>query len=182
MEDPPERRTPDAPPFCGPCIDVDVGLHQVDIQRAAPAVPGLPGDEAVSDWIRRVLQLLDESASEVSVRLVDEHDMADLNRQYRGKPGPTNVLSFPAGFVDENGRTILGDIVLCTDVIVREARQQDKSVEAHFAHMVVHGLLHLKGHDHVKEDQAAAMEKLEIHLMKQLGFADPYEEALGRDE
>jgi len=106
-------------------------------------------------------------ASGVTLRIVGEREGRRLNLHYRKKNRPTNVLSFPYG----NGT---GDVVLCHPVIAREARAQGKSIAAHYAHLVVHGILHLRGYDHEKKRDARRMERREIRLLRRLGFADPY--------
>ena len=112
---------------------------------------------------------------ELSLRLVDEAESADLNQRYRGKAGPTNVLSFPfeppPGI---KGPRYLGDLVICVPVVVREAAEQGKATEAHWAHLVVHGVLHLLGYDHLDETEAQEMEALETRLLANLGFPPPY--------
>ena len=169
MEETPDRRIP-------------ITLHQVDIQWGIESGALLPREYDISRWAERVLELLDEPAVEVSIRIVDEREMAELNGRFRGKPAPTNVLSFPVGVPDENGRVILGDIVLCAAIVMSESREQDKPVEAHFAHMVVHGLLHLKGYDHLHEEEAREMESMEVDFMSDLGFPDPYRQGTGANE
>jgi probable rRNA maturation factor len=113
---------------------------------------------------------------EVTVRVVAAAESAELNSRYRGKEGPTNVLSFPAdapaGAADE--LLPLGDVVICADVVEREAREQGKAPDAHWAHMVVHGVLHLQGYDHEKSRDASVMEAREQTLLAGLGFPDPY--------
>ena len=113
---------------------------------------------------------------EVTIRIVDIAEMTTLNEQYRRKKGATNVLSFPAELPEaaKAHYPVLGDIVICAEVVNREASEQQKTTTAHWAHMVVHGVLHLQGHDHEKDDEAAIMETLEINIMQQLGFANPY--------
>lgn len=101
-------------------------------------------------------------------------EMQKLNKQYRDKDKATNVLSFPMQSPEEIDVCLLGDIVLCAAVINREAKQQSKAENAHWAHMVVHGMLHLQGFDHIKNEQAEEMEQLEIKILNQLGFDDPY--------
>ena len=109
--------------------------------------------------------------AEVTVRFVDDAEGRDLNRDYRGKDYATNVLSFPY----ESGERICGDLVLCQPVVEAEAREQAKTLEAHYAHMVVHGMLHLQGHDHeTGKDDAERMEALERDILKTLGYPDPY--------
>jgi len=109
-----------------------------------------------------------------SVRVTTADEIQRLNKNYRNKDKTTNVLSFPMQSPDEVDIRLLGDIALCASVIKQEASQQSKSELSHWAHMVVHGMLHLQGYDHVKNDEAEIMEKLEVDILKQLGFANPY--------
>jgi probable rRNA maturation factor len=102
--------------------------------------------------------------------LVDEQEGRELNREYRGKDYATNVLSF----VYRQEFPCQGDLVLCASVVSREAAEQGKSVDAHYAHLVVHGMLHLQGYDHENESDALAMEAVETHIMRKLGYTDPY--------
>lgn len=110
---------------------------------------------------------------QLSVRIVDEAESAALNAQYRDRDYPTNVLSFPAG-VNMPGLRVLGDLAICAAVVEREAREQGKSSAAHWLHMVVHGVLHLLGYDHISDDEAEVMEALERRVMARLGYDDPY--------
>ncbi len=128
-------------------------------------------------WIETTLDRIMDGPVAVSVRMMGEDEMSGLNASYRGKSGATNVLSFPADEADESGVRLLGDIAICTDVVAREADEQKKPLSSHCAHMVVHGLLHLAGHDHEEENEAVEMERLETELLAMLGFADPYEVA-----
>ena len=129
-----------------------------------------------------LLDLKQVSQVEVSVQVVGRDEMQSLNRQYRQKEGATNILSFESGLPvmmldgDEQigGMLALGDLVLCREVIDSEAREQSKSQAAHWAHMLVHGTLHLCGYDHEEEHQASAMESLEIQLLSKAGFGNPY--------
>jgi probable rRNA maturation factor len=118
---------------------------------------------------------------ELSILLTDDGAVRVLNRTWRGKDAPTNVLSFPSGLGPEDlpaGEALsLGDIALALETVEREAAAEGKPIEAHLAHLVVHGVLHLLGHDHEEEAQAAAMEALEVELLAGLGFPDPYREA-----
>lgn len=145
----------------------------LDLQVAVDR-PDLP-DEA---WIRRWAQaaLVDRAIdTELTVRLVDEAESAMLNATYRHKPGPTNVLSFPfEPPVAEVDTGFIGDVVICVPVVAREAVTQGKSVEAHWAHMVMHGVLHLLGYDHQEAAQAEAMERLEVQMLAAMGYPDPY--------
>ena len=111
-----------------------------------------------------------EGDAEVTVRLVDAEEGRELNREYRAKDYATNVLSF----VYQQGVLCQGDLVLCVPVVRHEAAEQGKSVEAHYAHLVVHGMLHLQGYDHENEHEALAMEAVETHIMRKLGYTDPY--------
>jgi probable rRNA maturation factor len=141
--------------------------------ESASAVPGQPGEAEFHRWAAAALKGRREPA-ELSIRIVDEAESAGLNSQYRGKPGPTNVLSFPAQLPAGVPVPLLGDLVICAPVVVQEAREQGKPAEAHWAHLVVHGCLHLQGFDHETEAEAAEMESLERALLAGLGYPDPY--------
>jgi len=147
----------------------------LDIQNAS-SDPAIPPASDLERWVRAALDGRRDDA-ELSLRIVDEPEITELNAQYRGKDYPTNVLSFPADLPPELGLPHLGDIVICAGVVEREAREQHKSSGAHWAHMVVHGTLHLLGHDHIEETEAAAMEGLEIAILQRLAFPNPYETA-----
>ncbi|GAB2899241.1 rRNA maturation RNase YbeY [Microbulbifer echini] len=144
----------------------------LDVQRASRC-SSLPPDEKIHTWVISALSSQREEA-ELAVRIVDEDESRQLNAQYRGKDKPTNVLSFHTDFPAELNLPLLGDLVICAPVVEEEAKQQGKSSEAHWAHMLVHGTLHLLGYDHIEDSDAEIMEKLETSLMAQLGFADPY--------
>ncbi len=124
-------------------------------------------------WARAVLKGRRPEA-ELSIRIVAAAEGAELNQTYRHKTGPTNVLSFPCESPPGLDLPLLGDLVICAPVVAREAREQAKSVEAHWAHMTVHGMLHLLGYDHELPQEAEAMEKLETLILAELGFPDPY--------
>lgn len=115
-----------------------------------------------------------ETAAEITLRIVSEAEMQDLNHRYRNVSRPTNVLSFSANLPPQLGLPLLGDIVVCAPLVAKEAREQGKPVQAHWAHLVVHGTLHLLGHDHVDDAEALRMEQLETVTLHKLGFADPY--------
>ncbi len=110
-----------------------------------------------------------------TLRIVDEAEGLQLNQDYRGKPYATNVLTFAYGVEDQDG-SLSGDIVLCAPVVAREATEQGKPLSAHYAHLTVHGMLHLQGYDHEIEDEAVAMEAVESFIMMRLGFPDPYQD------
>ena len=149
----------------------------VDVQVASEAA-GIPAEQEIRDRVTRAVHAIDPGRDvEISVRIVDEAEMQDLNRDYRGKDKPTNVLAFPAGdsgFVPPGETPLLGDIVVCAGVVAREAAEQGKPPGNHWSHMLVHGTLHLLGHDHADDDEAQAMEALERRILAELGIADPY--------
>ena len=140
----------------------------VDVQYAT-AVPSVPDRDRIRRWARAAMD--GAGPAELSVRIVDEAESAELNGRWRGEHRPTNVLSFPAG---ENPAGLLGDVVICAPVVAREAAEQEKSADAHWAHMVIHGVLHLRGYDHIEEKDASVMEPLEVERLKQLDYPDPY--------
>ena len=114
--------------------------------------------------------------AEISLLIVDEAEGAELNRQWRNKNGPTNVLSFPSDLPAELGLPLLGDLIICAPVVAREALEQKKSLNSHWAHMMVHGTLHLLGFDHIDDDQAEEMESLETDILARIGYPDPYQD------
>ncbi|MFA9459387.1 rRNA maturation RNase YbeY [Thiohalorhabdus methylotrophus] len=138
----------------------------------------IPDPEWIQECVHAALAGAPEEvpAGEVVVRAEDEAGVAELNSGFRGKEGPTNVLSFPADLPPGPWEPMLGDIVICPEVVAREAADQGKESASHWAHMVVHGTLHLLGYDHIAPDEAEVMEDLERKVMAQLGFRDPYAE------
>ncbi len=146
----------------------------LDFQLASSA-SGIPSEAQFQQWLSAAVTPFQEVA-EVTIRIVDEAESQQLNFDYREKDKPTNVLSFP--FQQPPGieeLPLLGDLVICVQVVAREAAEQHKSLDAHWAHMVVHGSLHLLGFDHITEDEAQEMEAEEIQILADLGFANPYE-------
>jgi probable rRNA maturation factor len=148
----------------------------VAVQNESRAA-GVPSRAALARWAR--IALAASVRGEVTVRIVGERESAELNSRYRGKKGATNVLSFPAGEVEAPAAASaellpVGDLVICAEVVAREAREQGKPLAAHWAHMVVHGALHLQGYDHENARDAGAMEARERALLAELGFPDPY--------
>jgi probable rRNA maturation factor len=135
---------------------------------------GLPTDSALRCWAHAALKGLRRRRVALGLRIVGDAESASLNGRFRRKSNPTNVLSFPFEAPPGTRSDILGDLVICAPVVRREARAQRKPVNAHWAHMVVHGILHLRGYDHRKRQDAAVMEKMEIRLLKELGYANPY--------
>ncbi|MES1926198.1 metal-binding heat shock protein [Salinisphaera sp. T31B1] len=151
---------------------------EIDLE-AAEAIGRVPAYVQVEGPARAALAAAGfspgEAVVELSVRLVDECESAELNGAWRDKPRATNVLSFPAE-VSLPGLAVLGDLVICLPVVEREAAAQSKPAQAHFVHMIVHGVLHLLGYDHIGDDEAEHMEALERRIMTTLGFDDPYSE------
>ncbi len=148
-------------------------MLELDLQLASEA-QGLPSEEDFRRWCE--LALRQRSAdSELTIRLVDEPEGRELNRTWRHKDYATNVLSFPADVPDELlDIPLLGDLVICAPVVAREASEQGKAPEAHWAHLVIHGCLHLLGYDHIEDEEAEEMEALERELLAELGHPDPY--------
>jgi probable rRNA maturation factor len=144
----------------------------VDLQNVYTG-EGVPAEAQFQNWAQ--LAWLGDEPSEVTIRIVDVPESQTLNHQYRGKDKPTNVLSFP--FEAPAGITVplAGDLVICAPVVEEEARAQHKTPLAHWAHMVVHGMLHLQGYDHIEDEEAEVMEALEIRLLGQLGIGNPYQ-------
>lgn len=154
-------------------VDVQVACDNQELEE-------LPDHETIVRWVTAALSASDEAqriADEVSVRIVARDEMQRLNRDYCGQDKPTNVLSFPAGVVDGlpvNEVCLLGDIIVCAAIVRDEAAQQDKKLADHWAHMLVHGTLHLQGFDHQSESDASVMEALEVKILAAQGIADPY--------
>ncbi|WP_323924963.1 rRNA maturation RNase YbeY [Aeromonas veronii] len=145
----------------------------LDLQLASTSTDGLPTEAQLQGWLDGTILGFQQEA-EVTVRIVDEAESNELNLTYRGKDKPTNVLSFPFEAPPGLELPLLGDLVICRQVVEREAQEQGKPLMAHWAHMVVHGSLHLLGYDHIEDEEAEEMEALERDIMQELGFADPY--------
>ena len=145
----------------------------VEVQMAS-VMTGLPDDSVIIDWANSVRKLLGTQSSEVCIRVVDETEGRALNAQYRQRDQPTNVLSFAAD-VEVPDLRLLGDIVICAPVVEQEASDQQKLLAHHFAHMVVHGMLHLHGYDHEDDEEAKEMESLEVEVLAGFGIAHPYQ-------
>jgi len=135
----------------------------------------VPNGAQFETWIQAALSAPYQNA-ELSICIIDEVEMTELNHQFRDKNKSTNVLSFPADIPPEVEINLLGDIAICAEVIEREATAQGKDTEAHYAHMAIHGALHLAGYDHIEDDEARKMEALETKLLNALGFPDPYKD------
>lgn len=146
---------------------------ELDLQIATLATDNLPSFEDFSRWIKVALPTIGDEF-EVTVRLVDEEESLALNSEYRGKDKSTNVLSFPFEAPMDLDVPLLGDLVICTQVVNREAEEQQKTALDHWAHLTIHGILHLRGYDHIDDDEAEEMEALETQLLASLGISDPY--------
>jgi probable rRNA maturation factor len=145
---------------------------KIHVQRAAKSSK-LPSTQRIRTWVQTALEGRVHRA-ELTIRMVGTAEGERLNRKWRGEHGPTNVLSFPADQILDPLPDYLGDIVLCPTVISREAMQQGKFLADHWAHLIIHGTLHLMGYDHAKPAEARKMERLETELLASLGIADPY--------
>ena len=149
-------------------------VFELDLQRVSQGQA--PSDEDFRQWCELALRQR-TADSELTIRLVDEDEGRELNRTWRQKDYATNVLSFPADVPDEFlDIPLLGDLVICVPVVAREAAEQGKPLMAHWAHLVIHGCLHLLGYDHIEDTEAEEMEDLERQLLAELGHPDPYAE------
>jgi len=149
----------------------------VDLQLASEDQQALPNLQQLEKWVgAAILKVSDQKRdlAELTVRIVDCEESQQLNGDYRGKDKPTNVLSFP--FQNPPGITLplLGDLVVCKSVVEQEATEQQKPLISHWAHMLIHGTLHLLGYDHIEDEEAEVMESIETELMIELGYSDPY--------
>ncbi len=157
-------------------------MVEIDLQTELDDTSNIPTVEQMQTYAQKALELSDSDKEEaqISVVIVDPAESHELNLQYRGKDRPTNVLSFPyeypEGLPEDFVEDLLGDLVICRDVVVQEATEQNKTITEHWAHMIVHGTLHLLGYDHIEEADAKIMEPLETKIMQELGFADPYKD------
>ena len=145
----------------------------LDLQLACADENHLPAESDFQRWLEAAVTPF-QPESEVTIRLVDEAESNERNLTYRGKDKPTNVLSFPFEAPPGIELPLLGDLIICRQVVEQEAAEQGKTVEAHWAHMVVHGTLHLLGYDHIEDEEAEEMEALETEIMLALGYPDPY--------
>ena len=147
----------------------------VHVQRDAGVEA--PDDASFRRWISATCDLLQQPGAqrpEVSLRISDSNQMTQLNQRFRDRPGPTNVLSFPADLPADVDCPLLGDIVICAPLVAQEAMEQGKDTRCHWAHLTVHGVLHLLGYDHQTSATADAMERLEANILGQFGCPDPY--------
>ena len=148
---------------------------QLDVQIAVEKENDLPTEEQLNQWaVAALLKRTEHEEPELTIRIVDEAESQELNHEYRGKDKPTNVLSFPFEAPAHVPIPLLGALIVCKQVVEREAIEQDKTLTAHWAHMIVHGCLHLLGYDHIEDEEAEEMEGIERIVMAELGFEDPY--------
>lgn len=155
-----------------------MGPH-IEIQLVADDADEPPEPDTLTAWAHAALAAVDRADAMITIRVVGAAEGGALNRDYRGRDHPTNVLSFPFGElppegIAELGAPYLGDLAICAPVVQREAAEQGKPAAAHWAHMVVHGVLHLAGYDHHDDAEAGAMEARERDILAELGFPDPY--------
>lgn len=148
-------------------------MNIIDIQRVCES-PNQPSDKQLELWVNTVLANLDEEF-EITIRIVDETESAQLNETYRHKKGATNILSFPFEVPEGIELNLLGDLVICAPVLEREATEQNKQLYNHWAHIVIHGTLHLLGYDHIENAEAEKMETKEINFLQTLSIPNPYE-------
>ncbi len=147
-------------------------MNQIEIQTIFESA-GQPDQQQIQLWIDTALADYDQD-TEIVVRIVDEQESAELNEQYRHKSGPTNILSFPVDLPEGIELDLLGDLVICAPVLEKEALEQDKILEHHWAHIIVHGVLHLLGYDHIDDNEAELMENKEIAILSKLHINNPY--------
>ncbi|ATD09239.1 rRNA maturation RNase YbeY [Pseudoalteromonas piscicida] len=144
----------------------------LDLQLACE-FENLPSEAQFQLWAEHALTQFREEA-ELTIRIADEHESQELNSQYRGKDKPTNVLSFPFDAPPGIELPLIGDLIICPQVVYQESIEQEKTFHDHFAHMVIHGCLHLLGFDHINEQDAVEMETIEKQILASLNIADPY--------
>jgi len=152
-------------------------VSQVDVAvgYATASRKGIPAAASFRRWVEAALKgARRRKATEVAIRIVDADEGQALNLQYRGRDYATNVLSFPADLPPGLNLPLIGDLVICAPVVAREASEQGKKAQDHWAHMTIHGTLHLLGYDHIVDAEAEAMEALETRILAGLGIADPY--------
>jgi len=152
---------------------INLMSSQIDLQIAVTDIQ-LPDQPAFIRWAEATLMAATETRANLSIRIVDTEEITNLNREYRQLDKATNVLSFPFDPLPGIDMQFLGDIAICARVVIAEATDQDKPLEAHWAHIVVHGILHLCGYDHIEQKDSVEMEILEVNILSALGFKNPY--------
>ena len=148
-------------------------MNEIEIQTVVKCEE-LPSADQLQRWVDAALADY-PTDTELVIRIVDKEESSQLNEQYRHKQGPTNILSFPFEVPEGVPLNLLGDLVICAPVVAEEAGAQNKPLENHWAHIVVHGILHLLGYDHIDEVDAEEMESKEIAILAQLNISNPYE-------
>jgi len=147
-------------------------MNQIEIQTIFKS-NSQPDQEQIQRWVDAALEGFNQG-TEIVVRIVDEQESAELNEQYRHKKGPTNILSFPVEVPEGIELNLLGDLVICAPILEKEALEQHKALTDHWAHIIVHGVLHLLGYDHIDDDEAELMESKEITILNKLNIKNPY--------
>ena len=152
-----------------------MGVRELEVQRVTEA-GYIPSDAELQVWLEKALEDYSKDA-EVLIRVVGHQEISALNEQYRLKQGVTNILSFPFDVPETvEGIILLGDLVVCASVLEKEAEAQQKALKDHWAHIIIHGILHLLGYDHIDESDALEMEAKEIFILQQLNIDNPYQE------
>lgn len=153
----------------------------IDIQNAT-GKPLFVNEDTIEQWAKITLGKA-LAAAELSLRFVDKTEIQILNRDYRHMDKPTNVLAFPVDIPEEvqENCPLLGDVIICPEVLMEESLTQKKDLSQHWAHITIHGLLHLLGYDHIEEDEAKEMQEMEITCLNQLGFSNPYGDGEGNE-
>lgn len=156
-------------------MSVNMARRELDVQRIVD-IASIPSDTELQSWVELALQDYSPDA-EVLIRIVDSDEISALNQQYRHKQGATNILSFPIEIPEGvEGIDLLGDLVVCASVLEQEALSQEKELKNHWAHIIIHGILHLLGYDHVEESDADEMEAKEILMLQKIHINNPYQE------
>ena len=145
----------------------------IDIQKISN-LNSLPENDSIIKWAKKALDKKYNGA-EIVIRIVDENESRELNKIWCKKNYATNVLSFPISKPIKQAPNLLGDVVICANLVVTEAKEQNKNIDEHYAHLIIHGILHLQGYDHQSQDEANIMESKEINILNNLGYNNPYE-------
>ena len=148
-------------------------MATIDVVLLNETEQNAPSEQTFNDWLKPLAEHV-QTSGEVCIKIVSIDESQHLNKTYREKDKPTNVLSFPSDLPDFVDSPELGDLAICAQVVEQEAQEQNKVIDHHWAHLCIHGVLHLLGYDHVEEAQAEQMEQLEIELLQQLGIPNPY--------
>ena len=151
-------------------------MIRLDLQNTLPVSDNLPTEEQLRKWLSAVAKQQMIEDTDITIRLVDDEESQFLNSTYRNKDKPTNVLSFPFEAPPGVELPFLGDLVICSSVVAMEAKQQNKEEQHHWAHMVIHGCLHLLGYDHINDNEAEEMETTEVTILRSIGIDDPYQD------